>query len=64
MTGAFIENYSVGCPATAVFVCSFYKRNIVGALKRRVEARAAQPKSSQPEYMAARFALGKKKRAD
>jgi len=63
-TGTLVEDHDAGlCPGTAVNVCSS-KRSIVGALKRRIEARAAQPKSSQPEYMAARYALGKKKRAD
>jgi hypothetical protein len=35
--------------------------NIVKVLKRRVEARAAKPQSSQPKFMGARGALGKKK---
>jgi hypothetical protein len=37
--------------------------NIIAVLKRRENARAAQPQASQLEFMAVRDTLGKKKRA-
>ena len=51
------------CPPHALQTCNRRRDNIVGVVKRRAEARAANPRTSQPEFMAERNTLGKKKRA-
>jgi len=69
-TGALIEDQDAGfCPGTAVGTTCVTQQlkkreTIVQALKRRAEARAAQPQTTRPEYMGARSALGKKKRGN
>jgi len=55
------------CPPTAVNTLCARRRNEnnpVEILKRRVNARAAQPQASRPEYMGVRSKLRRNKRAD
>jgi hypothetical protein len=64
-TGLLKQDHDEGfCPPVAgITQCVTARENIVAVLKRRANARAARPQTSQPEFMAVRDVLGKKKRA-
>jgi hypothetical protein len=60
--GTFVSG-KPSCPLAAEVRCVRKRTNIREVMKQRAEARAARPRASHPEFMAARSALHKKKRA-